>query len=439
VFAKSRVSDRGGAGSGGISGVLAVTVKQSIAEDDTSLAPSEGMGRPAMVKLTASNSRKTDTFSVGVIENIINSRYGPDPLVRAGHLAAVAAGVDSFWVPDHINSLFPRSICTAKYMGAAKLAPSPDAYLEPWTMLGYIAAHNRLGRLRLGVSVTDTARRNPAVTAQAAVTLHLLTRGRAILGIGTGEREGNEPYGVDWTKPVARFEEALATILALWCSKGEPVNRDSPYFPLHKAVFDLPPYKGRWPQIWVAAHGPRMLRITGRYADAWFPAFIFRSKDYARGLDAVLSAASDAGRDPSAVTPAVLLAVVTGRSEDDVDEALESEGAKMYGLTASAEVWARHGVEHPLGADFTGAQDIQPQTLDEQTVLEYTAKVPRSLLNEMYLTGTPDQVIEQVAQWRDQGLRYVIVANSSGLQRSLRKGVASSVPFVRIMRGLKKL
>jgi alkanesulfonate monooxygenase SsuD/methylene tetrahydromethanopterin reductase-like flavin-dependent oxidoreductase (luciferase family) len=106
-------------------------------------------------------------------------------------------------------------------------------------MLGYLAAHNRLGRLRLGVCVTDTARRNPAVTAQAAATLQLLTRGRAILGIGTGEREGNESYGVDWSKPVARFEETLGTIRALWGSEGEPVNRDSAYFPLRNAVFAL--------------------------------------------------------------------------------------------------------------------------------------------------------------------------------------------------------
>jgi len=376
---------------------------------------------------------------VGVIENIVNTRFGPDPVLRASHLAAVAAGVDSLWVPDHLNSLFPRSICTERYMGAAKLAPSPDAYLEPWTMLGYVAAHNRLGWLRLGVCVTDAGRRNPAVTAQAAATLHLLTRGRAILGFGPGEREGNEPYGVDWSKPVARFEEALATIQTLWRSKGELVNRDSQWFPLRDAVFDLPPYKGRWPEIWVAAHGPRMLRIAGRHADAWFPAFIFRPKDYARALEVVRTAASDAGRDPSAVTPAVLLAVVTGRSEEDVDEALDSVGAKMYGLTASAEIWARHGIEHPMGPDFTGAQDIQPQTLDEETALEYTSKVPRSLLEEMYLTGTPDQVIEKVAEWRDHGLRYVVVANSSGAQRSLRKGMASAVPFGKIMRGLKRL
>jgi hypothetical protein len=76
-------------------------------------------------------------------------------------------------------------------------------------------ALNWVGRLRLGVGVTDSGRRNPAVTAQAAATLHLLSRGRAILGIGAGEREGNQPYGVHWTKPVARFEEAIATIRAV--------------------------------------------------------------------------------------------------------------------------------------------------------------------------------------------------------------------------------
>ena len=109
--------------------------------------------------------------------------------------------------------------------------PRPDAISEPWTALGYLAAKNRFARMRLGVGVTDAGRRNPAVTAQAAATLHLLTRGRAILGIGTGEREGNEPYGVDWSKPVARTIEALATIRALWASPGELITRDSPFFP----------------------------------------------------------------------------------------------------------------------------------------------------------------------------------------------------------------
>jgi phthiodiolone/phenolphthiodiolone dimycocerosates ketoreductase len=212
-------------------------------------------------------------FKVGLASEILNAGHSPTALLRANYLTAVASRIDSLWVPDHLNSLIPRAIATPQYLRTAKLTPKIDAYLEPWTMLGHLGARNRVGRLQLGISVTDAGRRNPAVTAQAAATLHLLTRGRAILGIGVGEREGSQPYGVDWTKPVARFEEAIATIRALWDSGGELVTRDSPYFRLHNAAFDLPPYRGKWPEIWIAAHGPRMLRATGRYANAWFPAF----------------------------------------------------------------------------------------------------------------------------------------------------------------------
>jgi alkanesulfonate monooxygenase SsuD/methylene tetrahydromethanopterin reductase-like flavin-dependent oxidoreductase (luciferase family) len=166
-------------------------------------------------------------FRVGLTDLLVYTGLGPMAMTRANYLTAAATRVDSFWVPDHLNALIPRSIGTAKYIGTAgaKLLPRPDAISEPWTALGYLAAKNRFARLRLGVGVTDAGRRNPAVTAQAAATLHLLTRGRAILGIGTGEREGNEPYGVDWSKPGGRLIEALANIRALWDSPGELVTR----------------------------------------------------------------------------------------------------------------------------------------------------------------------------------------------------------------------
>jgi phthiodiolone/phenolphthiodiolone dimycocerosates ketoreductase len=354
-------------------------------------------------------------------------------------LGAVANRVDSFWVPDHLNQLFPRSLWQQKYCGATKLIPKVDACMEPWTMLGHIAARNRVGRLRLGVSVTDTGRRNPAVTAQAAATLHLLTRGKAILGIGPGEREGNEPYGVDWSKPVARFEEAMATIRALWDSGGELVNRDSPYFPLRNAIFELPPYRGKWPEIWIAAHGPRMLRIAGRYADAFFPSFAHRPVDYKQRLDAVRSAASDAGRDPMSIIPAMNLFAVTGRTRDDVDEALDGVVLRAFGLNASDEVFTRHGAQHPLGAGFAGAQDLVPHDMDEQTALSHAAAVPSAVLREFLLNGTPDEVIEQAAEWRECGVRYIVLVNASVMQRSLRKALASAMPFNKAVRGIKKL
>jgi phthiodiolone/phenolphthiodiolone dimycocerosates ketoreductase len=139
------------------------------------------------------------------------------------------------------------------------------------------------------------------------------------------------------------------------------------------------------------------------------------------------------------IIPAVLLFVITGRTRDDVEEALNSDIAKSFALNVSAEFWARHGVQHPLGEDFSGAQDLIPQTLDEHTVLSYTAQVPLSLMREAFLTGTPDDVIEQAAHWRDHGVRYIVVCNVSTLQPSLRKGLTASIPLATILRRLKKL
>jgi len=380
-------------------------------------------------------------FRVGLTDLLVYTRLGPMAMTRANYLTAAATRVDSFWVPDHLNALIPRSIGTAKYIGTAgaKLLPRPDAISEPWTALGYLAAKNRFARLRLGVGVTDAGRRNPAVTAQAAATLHLLTRGRAILGIGTGEREGNEPYGVDWSKPVGRLIEALATIRALWDSPGELVTRDSPFFPLHNAIFDLPPYRGKYPEIWVASHGKRMLRATGRYADGWFPVSHFQPTEYAAALEVVRTAASDAGRNPLSIIPASYVFVVTGRSRDEVDDTLGSALIRAFALNLPASEWVRHGGRHPFGDDFLGMQDIIPQTLDEATVLAATKVIPDSLIKESFLTGTPEEVLDQAAALRDSGLRYAVLCNMSFAQPNMKRGMAASIPFARILRQLRKL
>ncbi|QNJ94444.1 LLM class flavin-dependent oxidoreductase [Mycolicibacterium fluoranthenivorans] len=378
-------------------------------------------------------------MQVGLLDTIVAGKPRVDTFTRANYLGAVAARADSFWVPDHLNGLFPRSLWKPEYTGLARVSPSIDAFLEPWTMLGHLAARNRIGRLGLGVCVTDTGRRNPAVTAQAAVTMSQLTRGRFILGIGTGEREGNEPYGVDWSKPVGRFEEAMATIRALWDSGGELVNRDSPYFPLRNALFDLPAYRGKWPPIWIAAHGPRMLRIAGRYADGYFPAFPHTPEAYAQRLDAVRSAASDAGRDPMAITPALCVSVVTGRTNGEVEAAMDSEVMRAACLTASDEMFAKHGLQHPLGVGFSGAQDLVPQGWDEQTALSYAKGVTPELMRDLGLVGTPDEVLDKAAQWRDAGVRHMVLINGCALQRSAVRGFTSLLPFAQIVRRLKRL
>ena len=378
-------------------------------------------------------------FGVGLMDPVVAARPTVDAYSRANYFSAVANRVDSYWVPDHINGQTPRPIWDAKYTASARLLRSPDAAMEAWTLLGSLAARRRFSRVRLGVGVTDTGKRHPAVTAQAAATLHLMTRGRAILGIGPGERVGNEPYGVDWSKPVARFEEALATIRALWNSNGELANRDSPFYPLRDALFDLPRYKGTRPEIWIAAHGPRMLRATGRYGDAWFPGFAHRPQDYAERLEIIRAAASDAGRDPMSITPAFWIPVVAAANRDDVDAALDTLAAKAWAFAGPSEFYAHHGAEHPMGAGFSGMQDHSAFTLDERTILEKAAMVPLSVVKGMMLTGTVDDVLDQAAVWRDHGVRHIVVVNFGPIQPSVRGALGTMLPFNKVIRRLKRL
>ena len=80
--------------------------------------------------------------------------------------------------------------------------------------------------------------RHPALVARMASTLQIASGGRLVLGIGIGgaPRE-HAAYGIEFPpapERVARLEEAVAVIRALWT--GGPVTRDSPYYPLRDAA-----------------------------------------------------------------------------------------------------------------------------------------------------------------------------------------------------------
>ncbi len=161
------------------------------------------------------------------------------------------------------------------------------------------------GNAQIATSVVDTVRRHPAMLAQTALTISHLSGGRFILGVGSGELENTVPYGFDFAKPVSRFEESLKVIRLLWESEG-PVDFSGEFYQLAHARLDTEPCEGRYPPIWIGAVGPRMLKITGRYADGWWPAGVFSPEDYAEKLQFIRTAADQAGRDPMAIVPALL-------------------------------------------------------------------------------------------------------------------------------------
>jgi alkanesulfonate monooxygenase SsuD/methylene tetrahydromethanopterin reductase-like flavin-dependent oxidoreductase (luciferase family) len=139
--------------------------------------------------------------------------------------------------------------------------------VEAWTILSMAAAVTE--RVTIGPFVVNVMNRHPAVLARMASTLQIASDGRLILGLGIGghPRE-HAAYGIDFPEAkerVARLEEAVAVIRALWT--GGPVSRDSPFYPLRDAA--AYPIPDPPPPIVIGGETATGVRLAARIADGW--------------------------------------------------------------------------------------------------------------------------------------------------------------------------
>jgi phthiodiolone/phenolphthiodiolone dimycocerosates ketoreductase len=257
----------------------------------------------------------------------------------------------------------------------------------------------------IATSVVDTVRRHPSLLAQSALTIHHLSRGRFILGLGCGETENTVPYGFDFAKPVARYEEALRVIKMLWASDG-PIDFVGQFYTLRHARLDTEPYEGRYPPIWGAGSGPRVLGIIGRHCDGWWPAGAHSPDDYAAKLKAVRDAAEQAGRDPAAITPAMIWTCLIADDDAELTEILEAPLIRSYYVMQTpAALMRQYGFEHPLGEHWRGYQDITPEALPRERVVAMLKKVNLESLLAIVPHGSSKQIARILKGYIDAGLR----------------------------------
>jgi phthiodiolone/phenolphthiodiolone dimycocerosates ketoreductase len=355
---------------------------------------------------------------------------------RLGMRAAQLAGSDSLLLPDHYVGFVPKSHWKPEYTPVAKLVPSTDAFFDPFVMMGMMATRYR--RVRIGTGVTEAFRRHPATLAQAFVTVDHMTKGRAILGIGNGERENTEPFGLPFTRRVGRLEEALTIIRALWESRGEPVTIDGPTWRLTDALFATPLYKGKAPAIWIAAHAPRMLGLTGRFADGWYPTQKMTPDDYRAKLGVIRDAAIAAGRPFDRFEPALQIQVALGASRRAVlDTLVKVKPAAAMSLLLPGAVWKRHGLTHPLGADYEGFPEIVPNALPPAAFAAAEREVTPELLGDGICAGTVDEVLAEVRPLVAAGLKHIVLLNVGPLASG--GGPGDLVQQTQLIWRLKKL
>ena len=217
---------------------------------------------------------------------------------------------ESAWTFDHFYPIF---------------TDSTGPCLEGWITLTALAQATR--RIRVGVLVTGNVYRHPAVLANMAATLDIVSDGRLELGIGAGwNQEECDAYGIPLPPLKERFDqfdEACEVIAGLL--SNETTDFAGTHYQLKDARCEPKPVQRPHPPICIGGGGEkRTLRATARWAQHWnYPGGPV--EEWTRKRDVLHQHCADIGRDPSEITTSTHL-----RLGPDGDTTGVVETAKAY-------------------------------------------------------------------------------------------------------------
>ncbi len=258
---------------------------------------------------------------------------GFDPADLFDHVAGLAtaaeeAGFDSVWVMDHFFQLPP-------------LGGPDQPMLEAYTLLGALAARTR--RVQLGTLVTGVTYRSPGVLAKIVTTLDVISRGRAILGIGGAWYDvEHQALGIDYPSDRVRLdmlEEAVQVCRAMFT--GDDVSFSGNHYRLDHAR-NLPrPVQAGGPKIMIGGGGEkRTLRLVARYADQCNVTGDVST--LARKIGVLHRHCAEVGRDPAEVEVTWMTPLILTTSSQNTAEMRE-----MLAAAGSAEEIAGFTVGQP--------------------------------------------------------------------------------------------
>jgi F420-dependent oxidoreductase-like protein len=196
--------------------------------------------------------------------------------------------------------------------------------LEGWSMLAAMAEATR--RIRIGCQVTGMIYRHPAVLANIAATVDIVSDGRLDLGVGAAWNQIEcDAYGIELPplkERFDRFDEGVEAIVSLL--SNETTTMTGRYVQLTDARCEPKPVQRPHPPIVIGGRGPkRTLRTAARWAQQW-NALVADTGDWQQLKDVLLGHCADLGRDPSEITCSVNVRMDT---EADVESAADSAAA----------------------------------------------------------------------------------------------------------------
>src|SRR5881396_474613 len=212
-------------------------------------------------------------FAISIPQHVPDGTFDPSGL-RAYLARAEALGFDSAWTGEQVIGSMP--------------------HLGPIETMSYAAACTE--RLRIGCIAFVSSLHNPLQLAKSMATIDQLSRGRLEVGLATGGRTRMfSAFGVDPDTFVARFNEGLQLMKALWT---EPrVTFEGRFWQLHGAAMEPKPFQKPHPPIWFGGSHPNALRRAVRYANGFFGAGSQTTAQFAEQVKVVRQAVIEQNRD----------------------------------------------------------------------------------------------------------------------------------------------
>ncbi|BBZ14887.1 LLM class flavin-dependent oxidoreductase [Mycobacterium branderi] len=253
------------------------------------------------------------------------------------------------------------------------------------------AAAGATERIRLLSALTILPLYPAVLAAKLVATLDQVSNGRFDFGVGIGGEYPPEfaSVGVPVRERGARTDEGLALVTRL--VGGEPVQFAGRWSRVDGLSLNPPALQRPWPPVWIGGRRDGAFRRAGRFADVWMP-YMYTPQRLEDSLESVRAYAAQFGRDPSTIRSAIFC---WGSIERD------SAVARREAIAA---------------VSATYKQDFEP------------------LADRYLLTGTPQQVVERLGEFRDAGAQTVIFGgprDADAWQRSAELFAAEVLPAIR--------
>ena len=164
-------------------------------------------------------------------------------------------GYDSVWAFDHLAPYWTK----------------PKTSLECWTVLSALA--ERTSRVKIGSMVTNVSLRHPITLARITSSLDVISKGRLILGLGTGDRLSRPEltsYGYSFDNletRVGRLDETIKILKAAWT--GKEFAFKGRHYQISHLANNLKPIQKPNPPIWLGGKHRKIINIIAESGDGW--------------------------------------------------------------------------------------------------------------------------------------------------------------------------